>query len=90
MTKHLQNILTQDNLHTSDPVYVVYQKRQIVVPRGYSDNYVMRNVRDCEAEMEAKEFEGLLIRQNRGEEVFDLYDNKFSQLPRLKQRGLQD
>ena len=79
MIKHLQNILTQNNLCTADPVYVVYQKRQIVVPSGYSDNYVMRNIRDCEAEMDAKEFEDLQIRQNLGEEVFDPYDNKFNE-----------
>ncbi len=79
MIKHLQSILSQDTFHTSDPVYVVYQKRQIVVPRGYSDNYILRNIRDCEAEMSAEEFQDLCIRQNKGEEVFDSFDNKFNE-----------
>lgn len=79
MIKHLQSILTQDSLCTSDPVYVVYQKRQIVVPRGHSDNYTLLNIRDCETEMSPEEFQDLCIRQNRGEEVFDSFDNKFNE-----------
>ena len=35
-------LITQDNLGTQDPIYVVYQKRRIYgLKPGYSDDYIM-------------------------------------------------
>lgn len=41
MINNLQSILTQDHLSTSDPVYTVYSKQEIVVDRDYDYDKVI-------------------------------------------------
>ena len=72
MIKHLQSILDQDQLCTSDPVYVVYQKLRVWTNPANSDEnvvYVRQNYGD-EEEMSAEQFEAL-------EEEFDRWDNGY-------------
>ena len=69
MIEHLQSILTQDNLCTDSPIYVVYQKRRVWTDPNHCDQnivFVKTNYGDLE-EMSEKEFDAL-------EEEFNLFD----------------
>lgn len=57
MINNLQSILTQDHLSTSDPLYVVYSKRPIVVNEAYDYDEVVYMREDYE--LDEKEFNKL-------------------------------
>ena len=56
MINNLQNILTQDHLYTSDPLYVVYSKQEIVVDPDH-DHDKLVYVRDNRGEYDELDYE---------------------------------
>ena len=68
MIEHLQSILTQSNLATAEPIFVVFQKRRIWSDEGEDFVYTRTNRSELE-EMSAEEFKAL-------EEEFDQWDNR--------------
>lgn len=57
MINNLQSILTQDHLCTSDPLYVVYSKKPIIVNEAYDYDEVVYMREDYE--LDSEEFDKL-------------------------------
>lgn len=76
MIKNLQNILTQDAQATTDPVYVVFEKQDIIVDGDYDYDKV---IYICENDREVEMPEELFLRLE--EEYYHGADNGYKDMP---------